>query len=205
MDSIIVKFWEKVFDILKHISLFNLIKRIFPKLRYKFVDYWVISNFLLSIIYIFLVKYTDRTIVLYILFFYGALRIFEILVYQINVLLFDENKAKKQNKEYALKSYRRTVILLLNNFIEIIIWYAASYGFLSSQFMNVGTESIAQLIYTSFSVMTGFGNASIEPASNFGIYLIWGESFAGLFMTLISLARFIGLLPAPKSMDDEEN
>jgi predicted component of viral defense system (DUF524 family) len=138
------------------------------------------------------------------LFFYGILRVFEILVYQINVLLFDDYKAKKQKKEYAIKSYRRTVILLLNNFLEIIIWYAASYGFLSSQFSNIGTESISKLIYTSFSVMTGFGNASIEPISSVGLYAIWAQSFAGLFMTIMSLARFIGLLPVPRSMDENE-
>ena len=90
MDSFIVMFWEKVFGFLKLISLFQLIRKIFPsKNKYKFVEIWVLSNLLTSLGFILMTHYLKVYVVLNILFIYGIFRVFEIIVYQVNVLLFD--------------------------------------------------------------------------------------------------------------------
>jgi len=52
--------------------------------------------------------------------------------------------------------------------------------------------------------MTSFGSPDLQPTSNIGLYILWGQSVAGLFLTLISLARFMGLLPIPKTQDENE-
>ena len=131
-------------------------------------------------------------------------RVFEVIIYQVNVLLFDEYRAKKNNHTYSLRSYRRTVLLLLHNFAEIIFWFAASYKVLAGAFTVTTSNSMIHAIYNSFVVMTSFGSPDLQPTSNIGLYILWGQSVAGLFLTLISLARFMGLLPIPKTQDENE-
>lgn len=41
--------------------------------------------------------------------------------------------------------------------------------------------------------------------SIFTLVVIQGQALMSVFMTLISLARFISLFPQPKSMDEKEN
>jgi hypothetical protein len=61
------------------------------------------------------------------------------------------------------------------------------------------------LLYNSFSVMTSLGTKSINLRLSAGLYILWFQSIAGIVMTLITLSRFIGLLPNVESMDDMEN
>ena len=164
----------------------------------------MLFNLVFSFVSIWIVQHTSQSILWTIILIYGLLRVFEIIVYQINVLLFDEYRANKSSQKYTLRSYRRTVLLLLHNFAEIIFWFAASYTILSTEFsLNYG-KSMIRAIHSSFVVMTNFGSPNIQPSSNIGLYIIWTQSVAGLFMTLISLARFIGLLPRPETLDKFE-
>lgn len=51
---------------------------------------------------------------------YGLLRVFEIIIYQINVLFFHPYKFHKAGNEYKIKSPTRIVILLLHNYVEVM-------------------------------------------------------------------------------------
>ena len=53
---------------------------------------------------------------------YAVERCFEILVYQINVLLFAPYRDSKAGKEYKIKSPTRMIVLLLHNVFEFVIW-----------------------------------------------------------------------------------
>lgn len=184
--------------------MFQVVLTLSPKpVTYALVDAWVLGNLVLSFISVWIVQHTQYNIIWNMLLIYGMLRVFEVIVYQINVLLFDEYRARKTNHTYSLRSYRRTVLLLLHNFVEIIFWFATSYKVLAGSF-TMDDNSMIGVIYNSFVVMTSFGSTDLHPISNIGLYILWGQSIAGLFLTLISLARFIGLLPSPKTQDEYE-
>lgn len=207
LDSFIVRFWAFIFSCLRWVSLFQIISKLFPRLiTYGFVEVWVLLHLIFSFISIWVVQHTQNVILHRIILIYAMMRVFEIIVYQVDVLLFDEYRASYKTGKYFLRSYRRTVILLLHNFAEIIFWFAASYIILSGEFFIAEAcgKSVFHTIHSSFVVMTNFGTPQLHPSSKIGFYVIWGQSLVGLFMTLISLARFINLLPKPDTIDELE-
>jgi hypothetical protein len=108
----------------------------------------------------------------------------------------------------VLAGYRRIVLLLLHNYFEVIIWLSSTYLLMEDDFTRVwpgGTHTILGGIYSSFITMTTFGNFDLLPKTNLAAMVLLFHSTVGLFMTLLSLARFISLLPTPKSSDAVEN
>ena len=167
----------------------------------------VLTYLLVSIISIPLVLSISSHTIKILIAGFAMFRVFEIVIYQANVLLFDEFRAKKAGKEYAIRGYRRIVILLLHNYFEIIFWFATQYIVFNNMFNFVVAESNVSMlgaIYTSFVVMTSFGFANISPLSVLAYSIVIGQAIIGLFMTLLSLARFISLIPSPQTMDDFE-
>jgi len=206
--SISVEFWCFVFKLLSYISIFWLVRKIIGRKNagwwYNFVDIWVLANLLGAIISVFLVKYLNLNIINFIVVGYGLIRVFEIIIYQINVLLFDEYRSKLKGVEYKIRGYRRMIINLLSNFCEITFWFASSFAvFLSS--ISDTDMSISRLIFNSFTTMTTFGISNLTIRTETGLFILWFQSIAGLLMTLISLSRFLGMLPKVDSMDEFEN
>lgn len=168
------------------------------------MDIWVLSNLFLSIGSVFLIELVNLKILNFILIGYGFLRVFEIIVYQVNVLLFDEYRARIQGKEYKIRGYRRMIVNLFTNFGEITFWFASSYAvFLTS--IADSHLSVPRLIFDSFSTITTFGISDLKIKDGTGLFILWFQSIAGLLMTLISISRFIGLLPKIESMDEYES
>lgn len=205
----IVDFWETVFRWLGKISLFTLVRKVFKSTHGsgRFVDAWALSHVFLSIASVPLVLYIPSVWVGGIIAGYAFLRVFEVVVYQMNVLLFDEYRAKRAGKSYALHGYRRMILLLIQNYFEIIFWFAAQYAFFSQIFdftVPGSNESVLGAVYTSFVVMTSFGFYNVTPLSVLAYAIVIAQAVIGLFMTLLSLARFIGLIPNPETMDQTE-
>jgi len=205
--SISVEFWNTVFGLLSYISLFWLIKKFIKNKNadwwYAFVDIWVLSNFTLSIVSVFLIKLINFNFLNKLLIIYGLLRVFEIIIYQVNVLLFDEYRARINGTIYQIRGCRRMIINLFTNFVEITFWFASTYAvYLTS--ISDQEMSIAHLIFSSFSIITTFGIAELKIKNETGLFILWFQSIAGLLMTLISIARFIGLLPKVESLDEFE-
>ncbi|WP_052947790.1 hypothetical protein [Aneurinibacillus tyrosinisolvens] len=210
--SVVISFWKQVFQILRKISVFEYVKKVphFQENPYRFVEYWVMGHTFASFLFFLFAQYVHIlpkwTVVLF--FAYGFLRVFEIIVYQVNVLFFDPY----ENQNYAVKSYRRMVILLLHNYAEIIFWFAASYLWISAIFPSFlpkgATSTLFGTFMYSFLTMVGFGSNSISSETlssiNYWHSVLLFQAVIGLFMTMICLARFIGLLPAPKSMSKDE-
>ena len=143
----------------------------------------------------------------YVLVGYGFLRTLEIVVYQANVLLFDEYRAFKAGKEYHLTGYRRMILLLLHNYFEIILWLACTYTVMAADFEHKwqpGVGTVLGGIYSSFITMTTFGDFDLLPKTDLAAIVLLFHATVGLFMTLLSLARFISLIPAPKTLDEVE-
>lgn len=209
MSSFIVEFWSRVFSILAKLSLFALIARIRPSLvSARFVDAWVLGHLLLAIASVAAItSLPPLHPIAFALVGYGTLRVFEIAIYQINVLLFDEYRAVKAGKPYELHGYRRMVLLLLHNYAEIIFWLGCTYTVLADDYVHKwdnGAHTTLGAIYSSFITMTTFGDFDLLPKSDLAAIVLLFHATVGLFMTLLSLARFISLIPAPKTRDPIE-
>ena len=91
-------------------------------------------------------------------------------MYQVNVLLFDHTGRHEE----------------------------AAYGIMVPQLDGV-TRSPPVLLSESFSTFTGSGWSQMTPRTQTALALMWVESAAGLFMSIVVLARFIAILPVPHS------
>jgi len=208
MKSFIVELWSRVFSALRWLSLFRVIRTCIPAIRgsYVFVDAWVLGNLLLSAFLLTICSapglcWWELTAIVY-----GAIRVIEVIIYQANVLIFGEYRAKKAGKPFALRSFRRIVILLLHNYAEIIFWFAIIYRNLNWAFQVSGAtlDSFFESFNLSFVTMTTFGQTGVSPIGVLGETLIFFQSAVGLFMALAVLARFISLIPEPETLDEFE-
>lgn len=210
--SISVEFWNSVFYFLGRLSAFAILYPIARKnIRnksdqwwYDFVDIWVLGHLGLSILAVFLVSRLEDHWLSYIIVGYGFLRVFEIVIYQVNVLLFDEYRARKRGVEYKIRGYRRMIVNLFNNFGEIMFWFGSSYVLFATS-LHDSHLSIPAVLFNSFSVMTTFGVSELQVKTEAGLAILWFQSTSGLLMSLLSISRFIGLLPKVESIDEFEN
>ena len=205
MKTFIVEFWSRVFSLLSWISPFSLVRVIFKKRTssYLFVDIWATGHLLLPFFLFLMFSPGNNSTFKLILIIYGSLRIFEILVYQVNVMFFDEYRTKKKRRKYAVKGYRRLVILLLQNYIEIIFWYTFAYSTFNASFANCSNflNSASQAIAISFNAMTSFGLQITQPIKLLGYFLYFSQSAIGVFMVIVILSKFMAIIPQPRSID----
>ena len=139
---------------------------------------------------------------------YGAYRTFEITVFQIDLLLFHQYRARQNNVAHSVRSYRRTVILLIHNYFEIVCWFGTIYVWLyrSGHIASLGADpSFFSVFRESMLMMFSFTPEKYQPANDPAVIAFSVQAVIGLIMSLIVFARFLALLPAPKTDDDYEN
>ncbi|BCS80918.1 hypothetical protein [Anaerocellum diazotrophicum] len=208
-DSFILDFWEKIFLFFQKISLFYWIKKITKNKSYFLVDMWVLGHLVLAFVSTLITYYIGAKcrVIIWIVITYAILRVFEIIVYQFNVLFFDNYRNKKKGEPYKIKSATRMVILLLHNYFEVMMWYSALmisilllngnftkqkswWDYIRANVLNVATfnsDDIQNITGEFTSVLSNF---------------VFLENMTGLIMTIICLARFINLLPNVEREDD---
>jgi len=210
MDTFIVAFWARVFSVLRWVSLFQPVYKSLPKSfqTYGFVDAWVIGNSILSVFALLVVEACPGSFWAYLLAIYGILRVFEVVIYQVNVVLFDVFQKPAVNEPYQLRGYRRILILSLHNYFEIIFWFAAMYANWRSLFgLSCGKKISTFLgaLYFSMVNMATLGFGDIYPENDYGRLIVTSHLIVAVFLTVLILARFISYLPKPRSMDKKED
>ncbi len=207
-QSFIVDFWASIFDGLRWFSTLSLIRSIFKSTRQShfFVDAWILGNLIFAIFGTIVSIPGSVSFWQGLLLIYGTIRVFESMIDKINVFLFDEYRTNKAGLTYAVGGFRRTIILHLHSYVEVMFWYATFYLSFNSWFEN-GSDKLQnglQAFYFSFYALTSFGLVDTSPANASGQFLVFSESAIGLFMAVILLARFVSLLPTPKTLDKTE-
>lgn len=229
-DGIILWLAYHFFDLLRQISLFQQIrnisnwkwnhdfKRKHPNASkeehdkewnehrpftsgFLFPELWVIFNILLAIAGCVLVSHTSCKALSVCFIIYAFLRTFELFVYQINVLLFDP--IKSGFSKYRIKSATRTVLLLICNMFEYVLWFAIVYIYMY-KIHSQNTNSL-EILLESSSTLTNIAspNDFADFQNNFSItFIAYIESAIGIFMNIVCLARFISLLPPVQTIDD---
>jgi hypothetical protein len=213
MRTWIVAFWSSVFRVLGWLSLFALIRLAFKRASSAGgVEVWVTLNAALSVLILYVMSSNldrDLTALTYFALIYAWARIFEIFVYQVNVLLFDQYRSHSRGDAYAVKGYRRIVLLLLHNYFELVCWFGSIYVF----YFRAGALSIGpgqpdptffSIFRDSLLLMFSFNAERYSPANDLGLLLFSTHAAVGVFMTVLVFARFLALLPSPDSQDPLE-
>jgi hypothetical protein len=194
--------WNTIFAFLEKLSIFYIVRKITKSKSYKFVDGWILGNLLAGILSTILVYNLSQksVIIIYIVITYAMLRVFEVIIYQINVLLFHPYRAHLAGKKYEINSIPRMVVSLLHNYVEIMFWYSSIV--ISLVVLNEGAAfSLTWSNYIKSNILciaTLDGSAIKETLNTSYSYLsnlIFVELISGIIMTVICLARFIGILP----------
>lgn len=193
--GIVYKFWYSIFNILEQFSPFSLYGKVRRKVFHtgkSYSDQWVIGNFMLSMGAVLINYYSSLERIKMILVFYAFLRILEIVVYQINVLVFHPYRTLVVLKQpvYKLQNQYRSIVLLGHNFIEVIFWFTC----VTIYFQKPSQRLLYTLMDNTINIFT-FNYEKVSMGSQ-GIQIIFFfEVMCGMILTIISLAKFIGELP----------
>jgi voltage-gated potassium channel Kch len=129
-----------------------------------------------------------------------------VLVYQARIILFDPFAGTTESREFALRSYRRIVILALHNYLEVVLWFAAFYRTFRDLYgPNAATlGSAVGAFYYSMVTTTTVGYGDVAPVTDQGRLVVTIHLAVGVFMSVVILARFVSYLPTPRTMDETE-
>lgn len=229
-DGIILWLAYHLFDVLRQVSVFQQIRNIskyiwnrkFKKnhplatkeerdmewkehrpfaFGYLFPELWVLLNMLLAVLGCVIVAKTSCRTISYIFIVYAFLRTFELFVYQINVLLFDPIKSGLS--KYRIKSATRTILLLICNIFEYVLWFSVVYIFMYKA-KGQSVDSV-KIVFESISTLTTISSPNEFSDFEKGIditLIAYIESVIGIFMNIVCLARFISMLPPVQTIDE---
>lgn len=208
--SFIVPMWAAIFRVLSFVSLFWLLRRVIPwlhekKRSYAVVEAWVVVHTVLGLCAALLAYSGTTSPLLTILLLYGGLRVFEIVVTQANVLLFDEWRARRRGDSFALRGYRRILLLLLHNYAEVVLWFvAALLAFNGRSWVVLDDASLSATLRATLLSMVAFSMEGVRPLKPFAAAFLTVQSLVGVFMTLLTLGRFLSLMPTPATQEPTE-
>lgn len=208
--SFVVAFYAAVFKVLNEFTLFSLLRRAVPSLlrpsrAYTTVEVWVITNTVVALTAALYAYSRPTSLIVSVLLVYGALRVFEIVIVQVNVLFFDQWRSWRAGKPYSVRGYRRTALLLLHNYVELTFWFMTVILYLYHT-SHVAVENVAfvDIFRTSLLSMVSFSTADVRALDSWSSVILALQSVVGIFMTLLTLSRFISLIPAPPTMEASE-
>lgn len=196
---------------------------------YIFPEIWAIGNVLWAVLWVNLIGkgIVQTNWIIWTVLILSFLRVWEMFIYQMNVLFFhrlnstyiftaekenDITKAwKKYNElhcpnkpnEYAIKSATRTVILLIINMVEYVFQFSVMYSAIT--FISGGIpETIG--ILTSFEIFMNLTNVEdvMQGVNMHLVRIAEIETILGIFMNIVCLARFIGMLPEVTQIDNQK-
>jgi hypothetical protein len=207
VETFVVALWQRIGDAIQWLSPQTLLGRIVPFFRaYWVVDAWVIVHAVLAVIALLIVEpagKTGRAMNWFVV--YGIIRLLEIVHHQAATVFFDPFRHPGGLREYAVRSYRRMLLLTLHNYSEIVFWFAAGYRYWSAAFddESVVATPLGALYYSTVT-MTTLGYGDVVPVNDIGRALVVLQLGVTVFMTLVILGRFVSYLPIPKTLDHTE-
>lgn len=175
---------------------------------YGIIELWVSVQVFVAIIVSLLVFYklTDtHQWLLYLIVICASLRIFEIIIKQIRVILFDTIG----KKAIILRSPRRSIILLIHNVVEMIFWFATSLMIvclLEQRYLGRNCQYLSEVfnwgdfVKCSALQFTTFGDSYTTISNLIGhqtllVNITFWEIIIGFIIIVISFARLFSLLP----------
>lgn len=186
-------------------------------MTYIFPEIWVVCNMTLAYSLGHIAHKLNCNWLLILIIAYAIERVLEMFVYQVNVLFFhrliprfmekSEGEMKREarknaNKktpapkesQYYIKSATRTVLMLILNMVEYVLQFALIFTAIHSL---IGTGETYVGITGSFQLFMNMTSPK-ELSDNSVLMFAYVETIIGMFMNIICLARFVGMLPEVK-------
>lgn len=167
--------------------------------NWRFVDTWVLSHVALAACAWLAIGALGAYYFFLIPIAYGALRTWEVAITAMDVML-----GGRPDAEFTVRSVRRSLILGVLNYVEVMFWFAAAYAYFSSEFGTnaVLVRTITGSFYYSILTMTTYGD--ISPQTTFGRWLVTVHLLLSIYLTIGVLGRLVSTLPRPRSRDWSE-
>ena len=163
-----------------------------------FVEIWVLAWVTASAFFFAISFCTQNAMVvtmLTVLAALSAVRVFECVIYLTDVMIFP-----RANKgEYDIFSPRRSIILLICNYVEIIFWFAFWFSLLRRTGRLVVDAPLVPIamLRESLTLMVANWTGAFTKMTRLTWIVITVQNFVGLFMTITIVARFMAQLPPP--------
>jgi hypothetical protein len=188
----IYKFWYRIFSFIENTLPFNVVRKIIFKKTKDFPEKWVVFNLILSVLTMFAIHHKIPLIGIEIILYYSYIRILEIIIYQINILIFHPYKALFVEKKdvYRIQNPYRSVVLLGHNLVEVVFWFTA----MISSVFPTSDRLIIKIMDNTIRIFT-LNYQKVAAEGHFIQILFFLEVICGLLLTIISLAKFVGELP----------
>lgn len=123
--------------------------------------------------------------------------------YRLSVIFVDS-----YSKEFSLRSRNRSLIILIINYIEMIVAFAALYlntKSISTSCQNGDLlESTIDSLYFSMVTITTLGYGDYAPCDTCGKLLVFFETLGGIIFVVLVVATFIGWGPSQFSKKKRE-
>jgi hypothetical protein len=201
-DTFIVGFTERLVGEARKLSVFFWVEKRFGPLSFAFVDGWTLFFLAASLASYCIALFTNHLFIQFGIIAVSIIRLFEYLCYLLWVILF----AKPNKGTKDIRSYKRTMLLLMSNYLETIFWFATWLALLAAN----GSIQVDQgplvfaLIRESVMMMVANWSGNVVLKSSLGVAVITFQDAIGLFMTIVVVARVVALLPRPSSADPNE-
>jgi hypothetical protein len=196
-DSFVVDITDGLLRALRKISYFHWVCKLVPE-TFFFVDIWALA-WLTASVFVFAISFcTDNAIfvgVLLVLATLTTVRVFESVIYLTSVMIFP-----RANKgQYDILSPRRSIILLICNYLEIIFWFAFWYSMLRRTGRLVVDAPFVPIaiLRESLTLMVANWTGAFTNMTQLTWVVITLQDFIGLFMTITIVTKFMSQLPQP--------
>ncbi len=169
-------------------------------IRRRYVDAWVLANLVLVVALFVCSAYGREALPSWFGWafgVYGGIRVFEIVAYYFDMLLFQKARAQWRRKHHEIE-FPRTLLLVLLNYAEIVLWFAFFYRTLDWRFETGGValdgfyQSSEQFLNLSVVKMAGIGQTGIVPADFWTRLLCSTESAVGYGMLALVIGGVVG-------------
>lgn len=181
--------------------------------RDSFIDSWVIGHLILSGLSVCALALDDRLMTW--LPWYGVARLFELAVYQLNVLVFDRYqhdlrytaRPPLEAEPYRVASRRRLFVSAISNYSEAVLWFAAfhlKWGLLSEA-IGPARDRIFDAVLLSGLRLALMDADALFPVASLGSgfsarrLLLGIEPLYGLLLIVVVFAYTISWLDVPPS------
>jgi len=214
-ESFIVGLWSLVFWVATWATPYHWITKSVAGLKrgwtpsHLFTDAWLLAHLVAAASLVFVPSMRGIERLEWVAVGYGGFRVFETLVYQINVLLFGGYRRGRWRQPQVVLSRRRLVVTSLQNYVEVILWFALFYrhwqaAFIQTDWPLIPPDRVLTWLNLSFATMTTFGYPTVQANESLAVLLTFVQSAIGALMALIILAGFVSLLPTPETRDQSE-
>lgn len=194
--SFLLSMYAWLFAQLRRVSIFELVRRYVPKNRYHaFADCYLLGHLILAALFFLVIPPDVPKVLKAVLLIYGALRCFEVSVVHINQVLFDEYRVLRDSLPVDPLNYRRLVLSILHNYVELLFWFAFAYRQFASHFTS--HQSLADpwtALYFSVVTMTTVGYGDVTPRDWIGRALVIAQIALGVFLVIAVLARWLSIM-----------